>query len=134
MPSVCAEKAAHCFSIAQPWRSSSQRHGAHHQPSRLAPPKGNQDVHFLLKCLFFKKPYAHHHSQEVTSAAPKRADPWTEVAVLQLGGNTDNHSKCALQQGLYHGKLLKPGWMCKLTSMTNKRLNTGESPLRVKAV
>lgn len=51
MPSVCAEKAAHCFSIAQPWRSSSQRHGAHHQPSRLAPPKGNQDVHFLLKCL-----------------------------------------------------------------------------------
>lgn len=32
--------------------------------------------------------------------------PADEAALLQLGGNTDNHSKWALQQGLYHGSRL----------------------------
>lgn len=51
MSNVCAEKAADCFCTAQLWRSSYPRHGAHHQPARLVPPEGNQDVQCLLKCL-----------------------------------------------------------------------------------
>lgn len=48
---VCAGNAARCFPIVQLWRSSYQRHGAHHQASSLVPPEGNQDAQCILKCL-----------------------------------------------------------------------------------
>lgn len=88
---VCAGNATGCFSIAQLCRSSCQRHWAHHQPSRLVPPEGNWDVQFQEAPCPIITP-----ERSLLQSPAKRADVQTEVTLLQLGGNRDNHSKCML--------------------------------------